>query len=219
MLYKELVPRRKTDITISAFNNTSGNMAISINGVTLGSTSLADLETEINSLTTSQLQGISASFNGATLQLTSAGGADMEIEITGDDGDNITVVGADTGGVGQTLEVDTDAAFVSTGPNVSNAVDNAVVVGGAIDITVEDGFQLTNVDPVGFGLVQALGDLTDPDNSLFQRVVLNQFDPADQGTYNSATSMTIYDSLGNSHIMDTVFCEATLRSRCFAFSR
>jgi flagellar hook protein FlgE len=35
--------------------------------------------------------------------------------------------------------------------------------------------------------------------------VINQFSPSDQATYNHATSVTIYDSLGNAHIMTQYF--------------
>src|SRR5690606_31046068 len=35
-----------------------------------------------------------------------------------------------------------------------------------------------------------------------------QFDPSDSSTYNSSTSVTVYDSLGNSHVMSKYFVKA-----------
>ena len=194
----------RTDLTIASFNNNSGNMALIINGVTLAGSDLATISTEINGLTTTQLPGISANYTGTSLELSSSGGADIEISITGDDEDNLSVQGS-IGSTAQVLEIDTNAAFSIAGTNVSNGADSSIVVGGSLDIIVEDGYLVDNPVPIGTGIVQALGDTSDPNNPLFTDVTLNEFEPGDQSTYNSATSMTIYDSLGNSHVMTQYF--------------
>jgi len=43
------------------------------------------------------------------------------------------------------------------------------------------------------------------DDSAFAEFQLNTFDPSNQDTYNSATSLTVYDSLGNPHVMSQYF--------------
>ena len=204
-----------TNLTITNFSNTSGNMELLVNGVLLTGSNLADLAIEINGLTTTQLPGISAVINGPTMQITSSGGADIEIGIQGDDGDSITVLGGNTASEAQVLEVDTNPnladpnnpipTFVNAGANVSTAQTNNIVVGGTLNLIVEEGYRVDNPIPIGTGIFQALGDTSDPANPLFTDVVINDFNPDDQGTYNSATSMTIYDSLGNSHVMTQYF--------------
>lgn len=183
-----------TDVTISDYVNSGGNMSMTINGVTLTSTTLATLATEINTLTNTTLPGISAvvDASGTSLQLNSAGGDDIEVSIASpDDGDAVTVVG-DPDAAPVTLEVDTNGII-----NGADASVNSVVVGGVIDLVFDEGY--------------ALG--APPDTRIFQPIspaeftdiVINQFDPADQATYNSATSMTVYDSLGIPHVMTQYF--------------
>jgi len=66
-------------------------------------------------------------------------------------------------------------------------------------MVLDQGYSIENAVPVAGGLFQPLSD------SEFTPVVLNAFDPIDQSTYNSATSMSIYDSLGVSHVMTQFF--------------
>ncbi|MEC8104168.1 MAG: flagellar basal body FlgE domain-containing protein, partial [Pseudomonadota bacterium] len=49
--------------------------------------------------------------------------------------------------------------------------------------------------------------MTDDEYSDF---TLNSFDPDNQETYNHATSTTIYDSLGNAHVMTQYFVKEPL---------
>ncbi|GAA5316140.1 MAG: hypothetical protein AseanaTS_13450 [Candidatus Pelagadaptatus aseana] len=80
-----------------------------------------------------------------------------------------------------------------------NGNPSAVIVGGAIDIVLDEGYTATDPTPPAIGL---FGPFT---ATTFQPFVINQFDPNDQTTYNHATSVTIYDSLGNSHIATQYF--------------
>jgi flagellar hook-basal body protein len=80
-----------------------------------------------------------------------------------------------------------------------NGNPSAVVVGGAIDIVLDEGYTATDPTPPAIGL---FGPFT---ATTFQPFVINQFDPNDQATYNHATSVTVYDSLGNSHIATQYF--------------
>ncbi|MFL0809613.1 MAG: flagellar hook-basal body complex protein [Agarilytica sp.] len=187
----------ETTVTFSNFNSSNGNLRVTINGVQLSGDSLSALEQEINSLTNTTLPGISASLDTGTsvVTLVSAGGDDIQISIDSiDDGDTLTVVG-DPDATAVTLETDPAADGVAV--TSDTATDNSVVVGGVIDIVFDEGFDL--VLPAPSGIFQAISpaDFTD--------IVINQFDPADQSTYNSATSMTVYDSLGISHVMTQFF--------------
>lgn len=191
--------------TISNYVNQNGNMTMNLNGIALTGDSLGVLATEINGYSNTILPGISAVHDvvAGTLTITSAVGDDIRLSIDGtDDLDSITVQGnltADT----QVLEIDTDGVL-SDPATVVDASTNSVVVGGAMTITMDEGYSIGNESPLG-QLFQLLGDSTDTANPVFSDVVINSFDPTDQSTYNSATSMTIYDSLGNSHVMTQYF--------------
>ena len=190
--------------TITSYNNSNGNMLVNLNGVTLQSTTLVGLAAEINSLTNSTLPGSSAETDlvSGGLVLNSIVGDDLSFQIEGtDDGDSISIQGSGTSTT-QTLEVDNNATLSSTA--VSDAANNAIIIGGAIDITLEEGYEVGNETPLG-QLFQLLGDSTDPANTVFTDSVINAFDPNDQATFNSSTSMTVFDSLGNSHLMTQYF--------------
>ncbi|MBR9911597.1 MAG: flagellar hook-basal body complex protein [Gammaproteobacteria bacterium] len=72
---------------------------------------------------------------------------------------------------------------------------NEIAMGGELNITVNDGISVAASSTGTPGNIWG----TLPGNSS------NTFDPLDADSYNSATSVTIYDSLGNSHIMTQYF--------------
>ena len=188
----------QTDLTLSAYNNSAGGMSVNINGVTLSGDSLAALETEINGLSNSTLPGITATLSGlgTELQITSAVGDDINVSISStDDGDSLAVQG-NVDAPAQVLEV--DAAANGVGAGNFDAADNSIVVGGSLDIVLDEGYTMDNAVPV-IGMFQSLTPAT------FEPVVINEFDPTDQSTFNHATSMTIYDSQGNTHVMTQYF--------------
>jgi flagellar hook protein FlgE len=154
-----------------------------VNGVTLTSTTLAALATEINLLTTSTLPGVSASVNGAgDLEVVSSVGADLRFSFAGPGaGGAVTVTG--TSGGSQTV----------------NNLTNAAVVGGSFNVVLDSGYTITNSVPAAGNLFAALTPAS------FSPVLVNAFDPTDQRTYNHATSSTVYDSLGNAHVMRSFF--------------
>ncbi|OEY67360.1 flagellar hook protein FlgE [Marinobacter sp. X15-166B] len=99
---------------------------------------------------------------------------------------------------GHTLEVefyDTDPSTAQTETQVGT-----VRVQTTSEVTGFASYQGVNPDPstAGAGLFQAAWD----DGTL---QVANQFNPQDQRTYNHATSTTIYDSLGNPHVLTQYF--------------
>lgn len=182
-------------IPFSGFTNSNGNMTVTVNGVPLDADNLSTLETNINLLSRTTLPGISALVDPATgdLTLSSSVGDNLQISITSpDDGDSLEVLG-NPNAPGAILEVDTDATL--NNPSALPADLNSVVVGGSIDIVLDEGYSAANAVPPSVGL---FGPLT---SQTFSDVVLNAFDPADQDTYNWETQLTIFDSLGNSHVV------------------
>jgi flagellar hook protein FlgE len=154
-----------------------------LNGVVLTSTTLAGLATEINLLTTTTLPGISATVNtSGDLDVVSSVGADLSFSFAGPGaGGAVTVTGT------------------NGGPQTVNNLTNSAVVGGSFNVVLDSGYTVTNSVPAVGNLFTALTPAS------FSPVVVNAFDPADQRTYNHATSSTVYDSLGNAHVMRSFF--------------
>ncbi|WP_370978942.1 flagellar hook protein FlgE [Agaribacterium sp. ZY112] len=178
--------------TLSGFSNGAGtSTTVTINNVALDVASLAELETTINSLSNSALPGITAVHDAVagTLELSSTVGTDLIINIAGDPAATLGVAGPAGANI----------------PLVVGGANQTANVGGRLDIVVEDGYIVGNEVPSGTGIFQALGDMTDPANPEFTQVEVNSFDPDDPGTYNSATSTTIYDSFGVPHVMTQYF--------------
>lgn len=181
------------------YNNSGGNLEVTINGVAIQVGSLQLLGDQINTLTSSTLPGVSASLDATTgdLLIDSSVGDDITISIDSpDDGDSLEVLG-NPAAPSEILEVDNDNALAMA--NSTSATGNSVVVGGTIDLVLAEGFIAQNPSPPSIGL---FGPLT---TASFTEVTLNEFDPSDATTYNDATSLNIYDSLGNSHIMTQYF--------------
>lgn len=180
-----------TSATLSGINDNSGNMTLSLNGVTIatstgaGSITPQDVAIAINNLTNTTLRGISATFDAVagTVSVTSNFGADLAFQMN-----NTT---------------DATDGFTLTGPNgAAVAVDGAggngfaATVGGTINVTMENG---TTLATNGGGAALFANPLV---QSPF---VNNDFDPDNQETYNHATSINVFDSLGNSHVMTMFF--------------
>lgn len=171
-------------IIAGSFDNTNGNLIL--NGVTLASATLISLADEINALSGSTLPGISASVNALTgdLDVTSLVGDDLNFSFGGTGTGQVELIGR----VGTTPQIVTNTPTNQSG-----------VIGGEIDITLQEDFSVLSVTPT-------VGNMFTPFTpSSFEPVEFNSFDPSDPATYNHATSVTIYDSLGNSHIMTQFF--------------
>lgn len=169
------------------FDNTKGNLIL--NGVRLTALNMSGLATQINALSSSTLPGITATVNAAgDLEVDSIVGSDLNFSFSDKDINGasvtagaLTVTGSD--GVNQSL---------------SNLTD-AVVIGGDIKIVMESGYSIKSTTPVVGNLFAPLTPAS------FTPVLINAFDPADAKTYNHATSSTVYDSLGNAHVMRSYF--------------
>lgn len=194
-----------TEATIigSSYTNVGGTMVLTLNNVALTSNTLAELETEINALTTSTLPGISARLDAVTgnLVVSSNTGNDLNFQLTSTvDGDSVEIQG-NTGAPNQILEWDT--AVLPAAPTLtagaSDARLNGVVVGGSINIILDEDYTASAPNPPAIGL---FGPFT---NNTFQPSIINAFDPLDQNTFNHSTSVTIFDSLGNPHVVTQYF--------------
>ena len=179
-------------IPLSSYNSPSRDMRLTLNGQALNSTSLEDLADEINSLRGTTLPGFRASLaDNGDLIITNQIGRDIALSISSPIvTDSLVVQGAE-----------------NTGPVVlggTTTADRAAAVGGVVTFILNEDYTLSEPDPVVSGIFGALT----PDE--FTPYTINAFDPLDQDTYNHATSMTIYDSLGNSHVMTQYFVKEPL---------
>lgn len=172
-----------TTATVAAagFNNVNGNLVL--NSVTLSATTIAGLQTQINALSTSTLPGITAVINGGgDLDIVSAVGADLNFSFGGPSAaGSVSVTGS------------------AAGTQTVNNLTDAAVVGGNLDVLMDSGFSITSSTPASGNLFAPLTAAS------FTTVNINPFDPTDPQTYNHATSGTVYDSLGNSHVMRSYF--------------
>lgn len=177
--------------------NSAHSLEVTLNGVTLTGTDLEGLGRSINSLSSSTLPGVTAELDPVTgdLMVTSSVGDNLRVSISnGAAGDRVGIVG-NTNALPEVLEIGLNDPTSTHTP----AEGNAVVIGGSLDIILAEGYSARNAAPPSIGL---FGSLTP---AAFTEVVLNEFDPADKATYNHATSMKIYDSLGNEHVLTQYF--------------
>lgn len=171
---------------------------LTLNNQVLLSTNLADLANEINSLSTSALPGITATYNETTgnLEIVSAVGTDLRFSFDQDlaNPGNLQVIGRSGTGVAPQptapLTIDDGYPFSLT---------DAVVVGGSINVLMDEGYSIVS-SSTGPGSIFAPFS-----PASFTPVPINAFDPTNQDTYNHATSLPIYDSLGNPHVMTQFF--------------
>jgi len=180
----EAIASTQAIVSVVAFINTSATMIVSLNGINFqpvgASTAmqLADLGMKVNA---SQLVDITATIDAATgnLRLIQREGADLVFGFSGAVGDNFNIEGSVSASSSVTLH--------------NGQVQGTV--GGTIKFDMDDGLSLAN------------GSATSPliANFTGSPFVNNQFSPNDSGTYNDATSLTIYDSLGMPHVLSTYF--------------
>lgn len=176
-------------VTAAGYSNVNGNLVTTINGVAMTSDSLSALMDEVNN--TPSFAGISATLNSSgDLLITSTVGEDLTFSIASSDTtDSISVLG--TQGNATTLDL--------------IGGDVAASVGGTVDLILSEDIEISNAVPDRTGL---FGELI---ASNFTDYVVDSFNPLDQETYNSATSVTVFDSLGNSHVLTQYFVKEPYR--------
>ncbi|HSG62877.1 MAG TPA: flagellar hook-basal body complex protein, partial [Pseudomonadales bacterium] len=122
------------------------------------------------------------------LIVTSIVGDDLSFEVSGGVG-NVDIIGG------------TDVTEPPLNLNAALAADDnqSIVVGGIIDVVAEEGYSVKGLDPVFSGLFTELAIRN------AEPFTINAFDPNDPATYNHSTSLSIFDSLGESHVMTQYF--------------
>lgn len=120
--------------------------------------------------------GLSATVAGGVITVIANDGADIRFDVSG------------APGSGMQITVDGGTSVTEGGAN------ETITKGGVITATLEEGVTFTN----GTGNVF----LAAPSLNFFET---NTFLPTDQATYNDATSVTVYDSLGSAHVMQMFF--------------
>lgn len=164
-----------TEATISVTGFPLVGTELTVNGVAFLGNNATELAQNINGAI-----GLAAVDDGAgNITITSNTGQDIAFDVSGAGGSGISVDVLGTAGAPLTItELGTAQA----------------AVGGTVDITLENGTNLTN----------ALATNVFTPNPTLSSVV-NQFDPTNPATYNSVTSATIYDSKGVAHDLNQYF--------------
>ena len=169
-------------IPLGGLVNASGTMSIMLNGVAVAGSSLNGLANSINAAP--GLGTITASVNGlGDLVVTDKVGNDLVFNV-------VAGTGADSLDVRGTQGAPVTLSRVGT---------PAAAIGGTVSFSLQEGFTLANASPATSNI---FGNL---DPAAFSPFQLNTFDPTNQDSYNAATSMTVFDSLGNAHVMSLYY--------------
>jgi len=175
----------RTTVTIAeaSWTNATDAMTITVNGVTFQpsdpatQTAAQELADIGQQINSSALVGTTAVINASgDLEVIQDQGEDLRFGVAGNAGDSFDIVGSSPGT--QTLAV---------------GGTTAATVGGVVEFTLDDNYAFSS------GTGEVVG------STVGQPFVNNGFDPDDAGTYNHATSTEIFDSLGNSHVLNLYF--------------
>ncbi len=169
-------------IPLSSYSNLSGNMQVSLNGVALTGGNLQQLAASINSALPGIATATAVVDTNGDLVINDRVGSDLVFAVSGGLTDTMDVIGP------QGLPV----ALDTTGTSVA-------VIGGAVQLSMEEGVTLANASPAVTNVFGVLND------AAFTPFELNTFNPDNQNTYNAATSVKIFDSMGNPHTMSMFF--------------
>lgn len=173
-----------TIATVSAtgYNNSSGTLAVSINGIDVAGTSLQSIADSIN-VGLPGLGTVNATIDtNGDLIIQDQVGNDLVFAASGDPSDSMDIRGSQ-----------------SLGVTLDTSGNSVAAIGGIVDITLNEGITMANAQPAVTNIFGVL------DANAFTQFSLNTFDPTNQDTYNAATSLTIFDSLGNPHALSLYF--------------
>lgn len=173
----------RTSVTIpsAAWNNNSQGMTISVNGVIFQpsnpAATAADQLADIGlQINSSALVGTTAVVNGTDLGIIQDQGEDLRFGIAGTAPDSFNVQGSAGGAQPLTIGGATTAT-----------------VGGVVEFVMDDNYAFSS------------GTATVVGSTVGQPFITNAFEPTDAGTYNHSTSTKMFDSLGNSHVLNLYF--------------
>ncbi len=187
-----LVPAPSFDISVDG----AGFINVDLSAVNPGGGGAAATQAAIQTALDTALVANGFNANDVVVQLngsdqiffeSSASGSARSLRVAGVTGPDVLGLGGLIGTLYQGADgVNVIAEGVNGNPN-------AILVGGMIDIVLDEGYTASNPTPPAIGL---FGPFT---ASTFQPSVINQFDPNDPATYNHSTPVGIFDSLGNTH--------------------
>ncbi|MFV1871806.1 MAG: flagellar basal body FlgE domain-containing protein [Oleiphilus sp.] len=171
-------------ILATSFTNTSNSMSVTLNDFKVQpigesvAEQILDLGTKINERS---LVGVRAVYDALTgnLSIFHSDGADLVFGFEGDLADSFQVQGSDSLNSVVTL----------------SSASNLAVVGGKLTILVDGALTIANASASSPIIADFNG----------QAFVNNAFTPTDSRTFNHASSSTIYDSLGNPHLLALYF--------------
>lgn len=167
----------RADIVIPGGAATSNQLRL--NGAEILGNDITQVTQSINAL-----PGITASETGGVISVVATSGDDLLF--TAGAGLTASVTGA---GGGATIAIDGNLGVPA----------NQATVGGTVNLSLDAGVSISagTTTSAGINLFPTVPALT--------LVRTNSFDPGDSNTYNDATSVTIFDSLGSPHVLSQFF--------------
>jgi flagellar hook protein FlgE len=178
-----------------------GNVSFALNGREYAvAWEDADALSQLASSINASASNITAIVDGTNIKLTHATGADLIF----------TPGAAGTG----TLDVTSSqydpvsAAYVPQGAAVPfdmGTGTNAIVIGGTLEIRMDEGYSLRPTD-AGIAVTGSIfGDVSSPGALNGVGFETNQFDPRNPDTYYRSTAVTVYDTVGTAHSLSMFF--------------
>ena len=167
----------RADIVIPGGSATANQLRI--NGIEIVGADITQITSAIDAL-----PGITASEALGVISVASTLGDNLLF--TAGSGLTASVTGAGGGGT------------TNINGNFSSPVNQATV-GGLVNLTLDAGIAISA------GTTTSAGANLFPSVPALNLVRTNSFDPGDSNTYNDATSVTIFDSLGSRHVMSQYF--------------
>ena len=175
-------------------------MQINLNGVDFPANATPqEIAIAINNETNNLLPGVTANFTGAIpgsgLTVSANSGTDLVFSVI-------------SGAVGDTFDMTGTNGALSVGANGGGGAVGAPglqgVIGGTVTLTIDEGVAMTSGNLINSTVSPNAGSIfTDP--IVQTPFISNSFDPGNQDTYNHATSLNVFDSLGNSHVLSMYY--------------
>ncbi|MDP2127874.1 MAG: flagellar hook-basal body complex protein [Pseudohongiella sp.] len=190
------------DVTRFALNGRQYTMVIPADVADLPA-ALEDLAIAINA----SGNNISAKVEGSVIKVSHNTGADLNFTAGSIGNGSLTVTGSEYDPVTE--------KYIQQGAGQALTLDgaNVIVVGGTVEITMEEGYSLRaaandiNGDPIDQTVRTGsiFGDISAADSLEGIGFETNQFDPRDPNTYYRSTAITIYDTVGTAHSLAMYF--------------
>ena len=178
------------EVTIDFFKFSRTNTySISLNGYTFDANATAqEIAIEINNQTNFGLPGISASILGNQLMVMANSGHDLIFQVSGGASNTDQLIFK---GSGNTLTL------------TASSSTQQLTVGGNFVINLDENYSITT-GPTAPSVIPVAGTLLS-NPIISTTIVHNAFDPTLDSTFNHTTAIDIFDSLGESHVLNAYF--------------